>query len=55
MTLDHVVPQVLGGIETVRACFACNNMKGDMTPADWTAFMLGNPRWWRMAKGCVHG
>lgn len=54
-TRDHVVPQALGGIETVRSCFACNNLKGHMLPAEWRAFMTANPRWWRLARGCVGG
>lgn len=28
------------------ACRYCNELKGDMTPAQWTKFMEENPRWW---------
>lgn len=46
-TRDHVKPQWLGGGRTVWACFTCNNLKGGMLPAQWTAFMEANPEWWK--------
>ena len=54
-TRDHVIPQCEGGERTVRACFACNNLKGAMPPHVWGQFMAANPRWWTLAKGCVGG
>jgi hypothetical protein len=48
-TKDHVVPRSRGGRKTVMACITCNNTKGDMMPAEWSAFMLDNPLWWTVA------
>ena len=45
-TRDHVVPQSRGGVVVVWACFTCNNLKGDMLPSEWQAFMDANPFWW---------
>lgn len=45
-TRDHTVPQSKGGLHTIWACWTCNNVKGDMLPDEWTAFMLANPEWW---------
>lgn len=54
-TRDHVVPASAGGTLTVKACFACNQVKGDMHPSEWRRFMDSNPRWWTLARGCVGG
>jgi hypothetical protein len=33
--------------ENIRqACYRCNNIKGNMMPDEWTAFMAANPYWW---------
>lgn len=45
-TRDHVVPLSKGGRETVWACFLCNQLKADMMPDDWEAFMASFPQWW---------
>lgn len=45
-TRDHVIPRSKGGTKTVFACLACNNIKGDMMPDEWSAYMAENPRWW---------
>lgn len=45
-TRDHVVPKSKGGIDTVWACYQCNNIKGCMMPDEWELFMADNPRWW---------
>ena len=38
-TIDHVIPLVMGGRDEaanrVLACHCCNNLKGNMHPADW--------------------
>lgn len=44
-TRDHVVPKHLGGQRTVECCYACNQMKGDMTPEQWETFRLDTPNW----------
>lgn len=55
-TKDHVVPQCMGGTETVRACLACNALKGDMTPSQWADFMATTPEWWiRFTRGRARG
>lgn len=54
-TRDHVVPQSAGGWLTVRACFACNQLKGDMSPDEWAAYRATTPTWWRLARGCQSG
>lgn len=52
-TIDHVVPLSKGGAvrgdNVVLACALCNNLKADMMPEDWAAFMAANPIWWRRA------
>lgn len=45
-TKDHVVPKSKGGRTKVWACTFCNNLKKDMMPDDWTAFMESYPEWW---------
>lgn len=45
-TRDHVVPRSKGGCETVWACRLCNELKKDMMPDDWEAFMECFPEWW---------
>lgn len=40
---DHVVPKAKGGTAKVWACNRCNNLKGDMMPDDWMAWMMVNP------------
>lgn len=53
-TRDHVLPRSRGGRVTVPACWTCNNIKGDMTPQQWEAFMQANPQWWiTFARGKV--
>lgn len=49
-TRDHVMPRSAGGLRTVLACFQCNNLKGDMLPDQWTAFMAANPEWWKQPQ-----
>ena len=48
LTLDHVIPQSLGGEDTwkncVTACFACNNYKGQRTPAQANMVLLSQPK-----------
>lgn len=56
-TRDHVVPmsslrrnaQKRWPGNIVWACFACNNLKGDMTLAAWYALMNQVPEWWAFA------
>jgi hypothetical protein len=45
-TRDHTFPKSLGGRKTVLACGTCNQIKGNMLPEVWQAFMEANPRWW---------
>ena len=50
-TVDHIIPVSKGGAARDRAnlalaCAACNNLKADMLPAEWEAFMADRPRWW---------
>jgi len=54
-TKDHIIPQsaVRGtGFDyngkglTVWCCYACNSMKGSMSPVQWKEFMERNPNWW---------
>ncbi|MBA3313521.1 MAG: HNH endonuclease [Planctomycetaceae bacterium] len=44
-TLDHVIPLSRGGRttpdNTVLACGSCNSRKGDRTPAEWAARIMG--------------
>lgn len=49
-TRDHVVPRSQGGTSTVPCCRACNNLKGDMLPDEWRAYMRANPEWWKLYK-----
>ena len=48
MTVDHVVPKMLGGEEgwhnLVCACSRCNNRKGDRTPEQAGMKMIKRPR-----------
>lgn len=46
-TRDHLVPQCMDGTVTVWCCYQCNSLKANLTPAQWTAFMLNNPEWWK--------
>ena len=54
MTVEHVIPRSRGGSNRrenkVWACFACNNLKGDMMPAEWAVVMRDIPQWWRLGK-----
>lgn len=49
-SIDHKVPISRGGDirgnNIVLACTACNNLKSDMMPDEWTAYMAANPEWW---------
>jgi hypothetical protein len=49
-TRDHVLPRSHGGTRTTICCFTCNGIKGDMLPGAWEAFMVANPRWWKMSR-----
>ena len=46
-TRDHVMPQSRGGQTWVLSCRHCNEIKGDLLPADWRAFMAAHPLWWK--------
>lgn len=48
-TRDHVIPKSQGGRHSVWSCWACNNLKGQMQPLEWQAFMKANPEWWKLA------
>lgn len=50
-TKDHVKPKSEGGRKTVPCCFACNNMKGNMSISEWINFMSINPKWWLNWRG----
>lgn len=50
-TRDHVIPKSLGGRAIVICCRQCNNIKGDMMPDIWAAYMLAHPGWWAASKG----
>lgn len=54
-TRDHVIPKSKGGDEMIWACWTCNNMKGDMLPGEWAAFMAANPEWWTQRKKPIDG
>lgn len=43
---DHVHPKSRGGQFKIWCCSSCNNVKGNMLPAEWEAFMAANPQWW---------
>ena len=45
-TMDHVIPKVHGGRKMVPCCRACNEIKGDMTPDQWSHVMRTVPGWW---------
>jgi hypothetical protein len=45
-TEDHVHPRSKGGYLTVWACWVCNQVKRDMTLAQWKHYMAENPKWW---------
>jgi hypothetical protein len=51
-TRDHYIPLSRGGTnakENIRpSCYRCNNIKGNMMPDEWAAFMAANPCWWAM-------
>lgn len=47
---DHIVPKCMGGRRTVPCCRACNEVKGDMAPDQWFAFMAAQPAWWTLYK-----
>lgn len=47
-TKDHVVPLVMGGRSFRWCCLACNQIKGDMSPFQWTRFMETVPNWWTL-------
>jgi 5-methylcytosine-specific restriction endonuclease McrA len=48
LTIDHVVPKVLGGEDTwtnlVTACLPCNNCKGNKTPHEAGLKLVNKPR-----------
>jgi 5-methylcytosine-specific restriction endonuclease McrA len=46
-TKDHFVPKSHGGTKVFSCCFACNQMKGDMTVDQWRQFTKEVPEWWR--------
>jgi hypothetical protein len=53
-TRDHVYPKSLGGTRTVWACVTCNQMKADMLPDHWDAFMAANPGWWNISPSLCY-
>ena len=48
MTVDHIVPRTLGGMDSwenlVCACITCNNKKGDRTPEQAGMKLIRQPR-----------
>ena len=34
------------GPRRVWCCYRCNQIKSDMTPVQWAAFMANTPHWW---------
>lgn len=46
----HPVPRSKGGRRTIICCMVCNNRKGDMTAAEWQAYMNATPEWWKLTK-----
>ncbi len=52
-TRDHVLPRSGPGKGVMRnvvwACYACNNLKGNMHPEFWKCVMRDIPEWWRLA------
>lgn len=53
-TIDHFIPMSKGGAASgdncVIACNFCNNLKADLLPDEWQAFMDANPCWWTTAR-----
>lgn len=49
-TWDHYVPASKGGRAKIIACIECNNIKGDMMPETWAAYMLAVPMWWTLTR-----
>jgi hypothetical protein len=51
-TRDHSIPRVHGGrkTKTIGCCFQCNNIKDNMMPEMWQAFMDKNPKWWLLDR-----
>lgn len=47
-TRDHVVPKHRGGTRTVPCCRQCNQLKRNMMPGEWKAFMERHPKWWKL-------
>jgi len=47
LTVDHVMPQCVGGTRKVWCCRLCNNLKGDLHPSAWRWFTEHYPGWWR--------
>jgi hypothetical protein len=54
LTRDHVVPRALGGSNRASnmawACYECNQLKGDMSPDEWSFVTQAIPEWWRLAR-----
>jgi hypothetical protein len=50
-TRDHAVPKSMGGRSIVICCWQCNNIKANMMPDVWAAYMLAHPGWWMASKG----
>ncbi len=46
-TRDHWIPACKGGTVRLWACRLCNALKGCMTPAEWLAFRVAHPEWWK--------
>lgn len=46
-TFDHVRALSGGGWRRVPCCRACNQLKGDLDPADWFWFIRTFKRWWK--------
>lgn len=49
-THDHIIPKSKNGKKTVPACWTCNNIKGDMLPDVWIAYMAAHPCWWEKVR-----
>ncbi len=49
-TRDHVHPKSLGGTYRIWCCRACNTIKADKTPAEWSVYMRENPEWWKSLR-----
>lgn len=51
-TQDHYYPRCQGprAFNLVPACYACNQVKGDMHPNFFKIVMRDIPEWWRLAK-----